>query len=87
MADFNPNNYAIEDKYGVPDGGDWLTVMLAAPFQRGQRVSFNNGSTRAVGVVQDIRRNNHFTHDYEFLVKYDGKSVPRWTLVQWLSAD
>lgn len=80
----------IEEQYGVEaTGQDWFEVYMAAPFKRGQRVEFVQGITRYTGTVIDVSRHNHRIGSelrYDFRVKYDNKSIPRWTHPQWLKA-
>jgi hypothetical protein len=75
----------IEEKYGVEQGEDWLAIMLSSKFHRYQRVSFLQGKIIQSGVILDMERGVHFGHpEWYYLVKYDHKSIPRWTLSKWL---
>jgi hypothetical protein len=79
------NSTTIEQKYGVEQGDDWLAVAMAAQYKRGQRVTFVQGSTRNTGKVIDTRRTLCFGQlTWMFLVKHEGKNIPRWTLEKWL---
>ncbi len=79
------NVTTIEQKYGVEQGDDWMAVAHSAQYKRGQNVTFVQGNTRNTGKVIDTRRTSYFGQlTWMFLVKYEGKNVPRWTLAKWL---
>lgn len=78
---------AIEERYGVEHGGDWLEVFWKSPFKMGQYLTYTNPVTDARGRVKviGIQRKSYGIHAGKYFLRCKIYMITRPDKVRWIN--